>query len=412
VGGGVSRPQGGGGGVGFGLGVGLDLGRLLAGAAQGGGNARTWETLRTSERIFGDGPVGRTGGYVYYDPALAGGMRYGVQLDATPRGAYQGTILWQPSPRLIAFRTDGRLACPGADAPAVPCPEAEEVARLREENRILREAASAADRVCEATRRDCEMQLATARAEADQLRGERDAARALAAQAQATAAAAQAAAQQAQAAAKAPGDGARAIYLPMGTTIDDQGREIDSSGIDIIRLYIDENGIRLDNQLEEYLRAHPELPRREVDFLRSTYGAVPEGGFDFGALPNGANIQHELTRLCEPPPSLEELKALADRSPRGVGESAHIFAVAQHGSEQQTSKKIGGQTVAQSSAQVRESVFNIDLSAECLWVYDKRTGEVKKQYQASLSVQYTDQNGRVREVKYTAHDPQMGWVVS
>lgn len=283
---------------------------------------------------------------------------------------------------------------PAAAAPCPPCPPREEVEKLQTQ---LAAAKSERDKLA---------------AENQKLQGQIKQAQAQASDAQKAAAQQAAAAQAAQQAAQAshrPGDSAKAVYIPIGIT-QSGDREIDHQGWDIIRLYISGNQITLANLLEQYLKDNPEIPPDQVAWLRQNYGTIPTGGFDFGTLPDGSTVQDSLAHLCQPEPdpaTIALMKQKAATTPDGKYSIAHEFSISQYNSTQRVTK--GGQTYQQAS--VSESVFNISLSAECLWEYDSKSHELKKRYTMSLSVQWTDQNHNLHEVHYSSQDPQMGWVL-
>jgi hypothetical protein len=172
----------------------------------------------------------------------------------------------------------------------------------------------------------------------------------------------------------------------------------------VIRVVFDGNSIRVENHTEEWLAAHPGGPKDQDDWLRNNYGTIPTGHIDFGSASfGGQSLRDRIEHLCEPPPSLDDVK----RS-KSV---AHEVAIHYNAQSQTVTATSNGQPITVSNPKIVESHFDLDFSAECLWTYDPETGELKKQTHIQLAVQYRDKGGKTHEVKYVADDPQMGWLM-
>ena len=271
-----------------------------------------------------------------------------------------------------------------------PCPEAEElqaanaalqsqIDELKKENEALKSSVSE-KAICEAKEKDCEKKLAAANAQIASLQNQLSAAQAAAAQ---------------------PGDGAKAIAVPFSVTYYNDD-EIVHYGWDVIRAVFEGNSLRVENHTEEWIASNPDLPKDKIDSVRANYGGIPGGSIDFGStLFDGGTLRDRVEHLCEPRPSPEELKAKKSVD--------HILGIHYNKQTQKITATSNGKDVPVTQQTINETSFDLDLTAECHWSYEN--GEVKKHVMIQLSVQYQDKGGNMREVKYVADNPQMGWIM-
>jgi hypothetical protein len=370
---------------GVGLGISIDVTKLLSPDSHETRPANEWTALKPAAEPGSGREI------VVFRPDVPEGKTSGTRIEIGNSGHVEGgewVVNWKPGM--------GRQAVTPLTPEGKPCPPKEETDRLNAENDALKKqidalktqndalkSAAGEATVCKEKVKDCEKKLADAQSEITRLR---------------------AANAQAAATAQRPGDGAKAIYIPFSVTYDG-AREVDHSGWDVIRAVFDGNTIRVENHTEEWLRDHPGGPKDQDDWLRKNYGTIPSGHIDFGnTLFAGQTLRDRIEHLCEPPPTLDELKAKKSAS--------HILGIHYNRQTQQVSATSDGEAVAVTQPQIKETGFDLDLTAECLWTYDEKTGVVKKQVTIQLAVQYQDENGEPHEVKYVADNPQMGWIMN
>ncbi len=377
---------------GIGLGISIDLTKLVSPDSHETRPANDWQNLRLL-------PAPKEGehGLVIFDPDPDPLYPRGVQVMLDDRGhTLDGGEIVPPEGPMVQLRPEPSAAAAGGVCPEkTPCPEAAELERLKASDAGLQQqiddlkkqnaalkSAVAAKLVCEESEKKCKEQLAAAQSQIAILQGQLSAAQAKLGQ---------------------PGDGAKSIYVPFAITYDNN-KEIVHFGWDIIRAVFNGNELTVENHTEDWIAQHPELPPDQIAWLRANYGGIPGGKLDFGnTLFDGETLRDRVEHLCEPPPSIEELKAKKS--------VAHILGVLYDAKTQKVTAKSNGKDVAVSQSSVTEKTFTLDLTAECLWTYDEKTGIVKKKVTMQLSVQYQDKDGKIHEVKYEADDPQMGWIM-
>lgn len=372
-------------GSGVGVGISVDLSKMFSDSHETR-PANEWNTNKTTSGEGGGQQI------IYFNPNAPQGKPSGVDVRIDNSGHVTGgdwVVNWKPSAGatpvtpVTPFTAAGTPCPPKENTDQIKAENADlkkQIDALKAENDQLRTAAGEAQ-VCKEKQKDCEKKLAAAQAQITSLQNQLSTAQAKAAQ---------------------PGDGAKAIYVPFSVTYNN-GDEIIHSGWDVIGAVFEGNGLRVENHTEDWIKKHGETSPEYIAWLRNGYGRVPEGHIDFGnTLFEGETLRDRIEHLCDPPPTLEELKA-------SNGSVAHELSVHYNKSTQKVTASSNGKDVAVTNQQISENAFDLDLSAECHWYLDGNT--VKKQVTIQLAVQYQDADGKTHEVKYEADNPQMGWIM-